>query len=243
MNKKLFAAPLIAALALCVAPRVGAQAIAPQIVAVGSSGSFSSVSIAMAQPDPIVNPGGSPYCGSEIWSAKGTAGNGLVYGNDGRNNGTLGSPVPKEFGNVEIVWDNDTTPTKVCVYLSVDSVVGQRLYLGVGSGGNGTIQLGAAQTTAGANAVAYLHDICAGGPNCAGLPVNIFNSVNGAHFNMAFSDIRPEDAQYAYDRAACSPADQITCFGYGRARRNRCTNPEQHVADLCSGRCFLHQRN
>jgi hypothetical protein len=218
MNKKLFAAPLIAALALCIAPRISAQAIAPQAVAVGSSGSFTSVSLSMANPDPIINPGGAAYCGSEAWTAKGSAANGLVFANDGRNNGVIGNPVPVEYGNVSIVWDNDTTPTKVCVYLSVDSVVGMRLYLGQGAGGNATIQLGAAaQTTAGANAVSFLKDVCGAGPGCAGLPLNIFNSVNGAHFNMAFTDIRPEDAQLAYGRASCAPADQVTCFGYGGA--------------------------
>ena len=39
--------------------------------------------------------------------------------------------------------------------------------------------------------------------------------MNGAHFNVALSDIRPDDGQYAYGRAACTPADEISCFGYG----------------------------
>lgn len=216
MNKKLFAAPLIAALALCVAPRVGAQAIVPQIVAVGSSGAYTNVSLAMVNPDPIINPAGGGYCGNEAWTFKGTAANGMVFANDGRNNGVIGNPVPLDYGTVTVAWDNDTTPTKVCVYYNVDSGIGMRLYHGTGAGGNAQIFFAvAAQTTAGQNQVSFMKDICSGGPGCAGLPINIYNSINGAHFNMGFSDDRPEDLQYATGRATCAPADEVSCFGYG----------------------------
>jgi hypothetical protein len=47
------------------------------------------------------------------------------------------------------------------------------------------------------------------------LPAAVYALVNGAHFNVAFSDIRPDDGQYAYGRAACAPADESSCFGYG----------------------------
>jgi hypothetical protein len=112
---------------------------------------------------------------------------------------------------VAVVWDNSTSPTIVCAYLTVDSVVGQRLFLGQASTGNATLQLtSAALTTAGANKVSFIKD------NATGLPSAVYNLVNGAHFNVAFTDIRPEDGVFAYNRAA-GPLDATSksSLGYG----------------------------
>jgi hypothetical protein len=178
------------------------QAQAPQIIGVGSSGVFSTVVIAMVNGDPIT--GASTTCGSKVW----TGGAAIASGVDARN-----GSIPAEGGNVAIVWDNDTTPTTVCAYLSVDSVVGQRLFLGQSASGNATLSLtSAAQTTAGANKVAFVTDTAT-----TGLPSAVFSLVNGKHFNVAFTDIRPEDGQLAYGRAACSRSGvtDASCFGYG----------------------------
>jgi hypothetical protein len=93
----------------------------------------------------------------------------------------------------------------------VDSVVGQRLFLGQAATGNATLQLtAAAQTTPGANKVSFIKD------NATGLPSSVFNLLNGAHFNVAFTDIRPEDGQFAYGRAAAAlDATSKTGLGYG----------------------------
>jgi len=184
-----------------------AYAQAPQVVAVGSSGVFTSIAIAMVAGDPIT--GTSTTCGTHVW----TAGSSIAQGIDARN-----GSIPAEGGNVAIVWDNDTTPTLVCAYLSVDSVVGQRLFLGQSASGNATLNLtSSAMTTAGANKVAFLTDFCGAGPGCAGLPSAVYSLLNGAHFNIAFTDIRPEDGQLAYGRAACnrSGVTDPSCFGYG----------------------------
>ena len=179
---------------------VSAQAQAPQVVAVGSSGAFTSVGLAMVNGDPIT--GTTTTCGTNVW----TAGSNIASGLDNRS-----ASIPPEGGNVVVVWDNSTSPTIVCAYLSVDSVVGQRLFFGQAATGNGTLQLtAAAQTTAGANKVSFLKD------NATGLPLAVYNLVNGAHFNLALSDIRPEDALFAYNRAASTldPTSK-TGFGYG----------------------------
>jgi hypothetical protein len=148
--------------------------------------------------------GTSTTCGTKVW----TAGSSIASAIDARN-----GSIPAEGGNVAIVWDNDTTPTTVCVYLSVDSIVGQRLFLGQAAGGNATLSLtAAAQTTAGANKVSFVSDTAT-----SGLPPAVYSAVNGKHFNVAFTDIRPEDGQLAYGRAACSRSGVTdpSCFGYG----------------------------
>ena len=198
--KKLCTTALAAAATLLFASASYAQA--PQIMAVGSSGVFTSIVIAMIAGDPITGAGST--CGTKVW----TGGSGLATGVDARN-----GSIPAEGGNVAIVWDNDTTPTTVCVYFSVDSIVGQRLFLGQSASGNGTLSLAdAAKTTAGGNRVSFVTDTAT-----TGLPTAVFNLVNGKHFNVAFTDIRPEDGQLAYGRAACnrSGATDVTCFGYG----------------------------
>ena len=181
-----------------------AQLTSPQIVAVGSSGIFPSMGIAAVAGDPITSAG--PACGTNFWSVKSSAK--VAGGVDARN-----GSIPEEYGNLWVAWDNSTTPTKVCAFLSVDSVVGLRLFYGQSATGNATLSVASsAETTAGANAVAFISDTAT-----TGLPTPVYNIVNGAHFNVVFTDIRPEDGQFAYDRAACTRASttDVSCFGYG----------------------------
>jgi hypothetical protein len=195
---KWLAASLGLAASLFAAAPSNAQA--PQVVAVGSSGAFTSVVIAMVNGDPIT--GATTTCGTNVW----TAGASIATAIDNRS-----GSIPAEGGNIAVVWDNSTTPTIVCSYLSVDSVVGQRLFLGQAATGNATLSLtAAAQTTPGANKVAFIKD------NATGLPLAVYNLVNGAHFNVAFTDIRPEDGVFAYGRAAAAlDATSKTGLGYG----------------------------
>jgi hypothetical protein len=202
--KNLCRAGLLTAGAMLLA--AASQAQAPQFVAVGSSGLFPSMGIAAVANDPITH--ASPLCGTNFWSTK-TA-SGLAGGIDARN-----GSIPEEFGNLWVAWDNSTTPTVVCAYLSVDSIVGLRLFYGQSATGNATISLSsAAQSAAGANAVSFVTDTAT-----TGLPPAVYNLVNGAHFNIVFTDIRPEDGQFAYGRAACTRAGvtDVSCFGYGPA--------------------------
>jgi len=197
---KVYLFAVLAAGALLLTPVSHAQA--PQIVAVGASAVFPSAAIAAVTADPVT--GGTAPCGTNFWSA----GSSIAQGIDARN-----GSIPAEGGNVWVAWDNSTSPTLVCVYFSVDDVVGQRLFLGQSASGNGTLNLtSAALTTAGANKVSFVTDTAT-----TGLPSAVYNLVNGAHFNVDITDIRPEDGQFAYGRAACnrsSPQD-VSCFGYG----------------------------
>ena len=220
-KSKLFALALLLAAVLCVAGTSYAQA--PQIVATGSSGAFTSMVASMTLPDATLG-FAAPVCGQRVWTYSNAA---LIWAVDPRSAG-----IPNEPGNIAVVWDNDAAPNTVCVYFSVDSIVGLRLFLAQsgagGTNGNGFLHIdpsvsgtsGGTVGLAGQNKVGFVTDTVNNtcGPTSTGpcgLPPAVFALVNGAHFNAAFSDIRPDDGQYAYGRAACSPADQISCFGYG----------------------------
>ena len=214
---------LCAAIAFAGATATYGQAARPQIVAVGSTGIFATMAIAAVTADPIT--GAAAPCGTNFWSGGGTvSGVAMAAGIDNRQ----GTAIPPEAGTIWIAWDNSTTPTVVCVYLTVDSVIGDRLFFAQANNSgqtNGYISLNAAATTTGgACKVSFVQDTganCASSPIVAGnpLPTAIYNIVNGANFNVAFSDIRPEDVINANTRAiqsrtnvACSLPAQ--CFGY-----------------------------
>jgi hypothetical protein len=219
-KSKLFAVALLLAAVLCVAGTSYAQA--PQVVAVGSSGAFTSMVAAMTLPDSTIG-FSAPVCGSRVWTYSDAT---KIWAIDPRGG------IPNEPGNIAVVWDNDASPNNVCVYFSVDSIVGLRLLLAQsgagGTAGNGSLHVdpsvsgtsGGTAGLAGQNKVGYVTDTvnntCGASSNQAcGLPPAVFALVNGAHFNVAFSDIRPDDGQYAYGRAACGPVDEVSCFGYG----------------------------
>jgi hypothetical protein len=118
-----------------------------------------------------------------------------------------------EDGNIWIVW-NDAAAAgnpggSVCFYLATDSIVGVRGYQA-----SGTLVLPASLVgVADANIVPLLG---AGEP----LPAQIQSFANGATFNAAATDIRPEDAKFASMRVqsaygAQAPGRSITGQGYG----------------------------
>jgi len=171
------------------------------VLGAGSSALFPTVGIAAVTPDPISG-GGAP-CGTHLWTGKNGSVSAVVNGIDPRGGTT---PEP---GNIWVAWDT-TRPTVVCAYLAVDSLVGQRLMFaqgisgGVCNVGNGTLQF--TSGTASGNLIGGFPD------TDATVPATVAAAINGTHFNVAFTDIRPEDGQFAYFRAANSTASGG--FGY-----------------------------
>lgn len=217
---------LALAMTLWFVPAVNAQSI--PIVGVGSSAIFPSAAIAATVGDPV-RALTTPLCGTRFWTGSASA-------VDAR--ATLTTPnIPNEGGTLWVAWDNDATPTIICAFLSVDSIVGQRLFFGQGSGtaGNATLSVPtAACTTAGGNKIAFVWDTAT-----AGLPVAVWNALTGGnstlanctgsttsnpvHFNVAFTDVRPEDAQFVGNqRVLCTdsnssaffPPDDKSCMGF-----------------------------
>jgi hypothetical protein len=230
IKSKLFVGCLLVALVVLLAPASHAQTFCPApnntvqcpVVAVGSSAAFPSAGIAAVSGDPITHAG--PLCGVRFWT-------GAANGKDARAAVTL-----EEGGNLWVAWDNDTTPTIVCTYLSVDSVVGQRLFFGQNANGNGTLDIPTAACTQAARGkkVAFAWD------DATNLPVKVWDALMGAnatlancsdatstnpvHFNVAFTDVRAEDARYvAAQRVLCTdsntspfnPPDDKSCLGFG----------------------------
>lgn len=232
---KMWFMPLCLVAALFVASTCYGQA--PQIVIVGSSGAFNSMAVSAVSPDKQQTPNVAAPCNPDLlaanfWTIKsgGTTNKStppvkvFAEGIDAR-----GGSIPVEKGNLWVTWDNSTTPTIVCAYLSVDSVVGQRLFFGTGGSpaGNGTISLDptipvndpvncpSGQGLLGAGAVPFISD------SANTLPCPVFNILNGAHFNGAATDIRPEDAVFATVRAllpcsgSCATDHVKSGEGYG----------------------------
>jgi len=219
---KICSAMLALAIAFtCIAANT-AQAQSIPVVAVGSSAFFGASGIAALSGDPVR--GSGPLCGSRFWTGSASA-------IDARK--TLTTPnIPDEGGNLWVAWDNDTTPTIICAYLSVDTIVGQRLFFGRGAGGNATLSIPTtACSTAGANNIAFVWDTAT-----TGLPVAVHNALSGnsgvscaapttpVHFNVAFTDVRSEDAQFiGNQRVLCNdgnatanfPPDDKSCMGFG----------------------------
>lgn len=229
MNRWKICSSLVAlALAAFCVPSALAQTPSIPFVGVGSSGAFGAVSIAMVAGDPVRSIT-TPLCGARFWTGSASA-------VDARS--TLTTPnIPNEGGTLSVSWDNDTTPTVICAYLSVDSIVGQRLFFGQGTGtsGNATLLIPTtACTTAGANKIGFVWDTAT-----AGLPVAVWNALEGGnstasnctgsttsnpvHFNVAFTDVRSEDAQFVGNqRVLCTdsnstagfPPDDKSCLGF-----------------------------
>jgi hypothetical protein len=191
--KKFLTVALSFAGAMLFATAANAQSV---VLGAGSSALFPTVGIAAVSPDPISG-AGNP-CGNHLWTGKNGALSATVNGIDPRS-GTTAEP-----GSIFVAWDNSTTPTIVCAYLSVDSLVGQRLFFAQGASGNGTLQF--ATGTAASNLIAGFLD------SDATVPGPVASLINGAHFNVAFTDIRPEDGQFAFFRAANAVASGG--FGY-----------------------------
>lgn len=195
MNKiKLFVAPLFSAIALLLfASACYAQV--PQFVAAGSSAVFTETAMAAGTGDPIT--GSAARCGGHLWTSK-TSGTKVAAGIDPRPG------VPAEPGNIWVVWDQSPNPTTVCVFLSVDSIVGLRLlhaaaagpvYSTISLNNNLAVLNNCNVAVAGDNAIPYFTD------DVGGLPTAICAVVQGATITSAFSDIRAEDGEFANYRA------------------------------------------
>jgi hypothetical protein len=165
-----------------------AATVKPYFNGAGSTAAFNSFGLAAGPAS------GGSICGGFIWTKKSGA-----QGVDHRGTGLL------ETGNVWIVWDNSTAPTKVCSYIAVDSIVGQQLFFAVPAS---TFNILFTAGTAGDNLIPTLTD--------TPIPQAVINVLEGQPFNAAPTDIRPEDALFEENRVL-SPLDSVhyTGLGYG----------------------------
>jgi hypothetical protein len=218
-HKKVLSAALVAAAGLLCASSAHAQANV-YMVGIGSSALYPSITLAEVTNDPITSAAApcSGASGGGVWTGKNGSGSPAVVaaGNDPRTGGPVAEP-----GSISVVWNNaaatagNPIPANsgavICVFLSVDSIVGQRLYYAQGPSGtgNGTLSFND-NGNVGQKKVAGIND------STTTVPPGVTAAINGLHFTHAYTDIRPEDGQYAVSRAAAAqpPPYAPGPFGY-----------------------------
>jgi hypothetical protein len=192
-----------------------------QFVGVGSSAMFNTVSAA-AFTDLC-----STRTGSDCrhWSASGkNSGDNQNWAQavDSRSNA-----IPPEAGTFFVAWDNNSSPIKIWSYLSVDTIVGQRLFFAVP---RATQQIDSgATTTGGQNKVpaAILLNHQTGttqADETTGVPSAVLSAIQTA-FTAAISDVRPEDAKFEVNRVLAAFTKTGTGLGYGTASNATCFQP------------------
>jgi len=187
-----------------------------QFAGVGSSAMFNTLSAA-SFTDLCSSVSGSDC---HHWSAKGTnSGDGQNWAQavDSRS-----SSIPVEAGNIFIAWDN--TSGNVWTYLSVDSIVGNRLFF---ANPRATQQVDSGATSAaGQNlvpaAILYNRQTSADqADETTGIPSGVLSAVQTT-FTAAISDIRPEDAKFEVNRVLAPYAITGTGLGYGTSGNLTC---------------------
>jgi len=178
----------------------------PVFTAVGSSAQFNSFAYAVA----IDKLGAGNY---NLLTYK----NGLdIAVQDNRP-----SPPRQDNATLWVIWDNNTN-CNVYSYFSIDSTAGVRAFFAIGTDGTyaaypvlvGTLDGGSGNGSASHNQVNGLPD------TTTTMPHNVYVALNGgakgARFNAAMTDIRPEDALFAMNRALAA-LNTTTYAGLGYA--------------------------
>ena len=215
---KAFCAVAVLIAIVGLAPVANAQV---QFVGVGSSAMFNTVSAA-AFTDLCSSVAGSDC---RHWSASGKNSNdnqNWAQAVDSRNNA-----IPPEAGTFFVAWDNNSSPIRIWSYLSVDTIVGQRLFFAVP---RATQQIDSgALTTAGQNKVPsqILLNRQSGttqSDETTGVPSAVLSAIQTA-FTAAITDVRPEDAKFEVNRVLATYAVTGTGLGYGTASNATCFQP------------------
>ncbi|MBT9333099.1 hypothetical protein [Paracidobacterium acidisoli] len=175
---------LLAAVLFVALPASSNAQPSPDVNAIGSSGLF--LELGEAAFTLSLPPGAAVAC---AWS---TSTSSLVVATD------TSSGTNTDTGNAWVVWfaptgstcSSNVVPVAVYGYLQTDSVVGDRCLFN-GTASKCSISYTSAVGTAGANLIE---------PTEFALPAMVASALNGAP-NVAGTDIRPEDAEFATARA------------------------------------------
>jgi ABC-type phosphate transport system substrate-binding protein len=157
-----------------------------------------------------------------LWTFAKTASGASTYIAWADERSTIPSSATDENGNIFIAWGPGTGTCAapagsypIYLYMSLDSVVGDRcFFINDGSGPTGcTLKLTGANVagagaTGGGEITAYPNDV----PSGIVLPAAVITALTTSpanHFNLAGTDIRPEDAQFVIQRAFTPCAEYI----------------------------------
>jgi hypothetical protein len=226
----LFAALLVAAIAV---PGASAQTV--HFAGAGSSAMFQGFMVAayndLATDIVTANPGFTIH----HWTKKSSTAPGTWGGAVDSRTPSGGSPPPVEYGNVWVVWvDNASgTPTDIWTDLSIDSTVGNRVFLATP---RAKLLLAAADTsTAGDNAIANTL-LVGGAVDDPTLDTNVYNALGGATgftLTAGLTDIRPEDALLATNKILGT----VPAAGFPSGHANACPPQDTGVPGAASPTC------
>lgn len=196
-SRIVLAALSLSAALLCASNAEAQYAPSLNFYTAGSSAQFNTFGIAAS----YTIPGNSgPLCGTHHWSKKSTSALPITIF-DPRSSSIIAEPA-----NIWIAWDTNAANQVanagvICLYASVDSIVGVRAYQA-----RATVQL-AAGLSGSADANPDLVPLIGQGE---ALPASIYAAVNGVVLNAANTDIRPEDAKFATMRIMTPLGTQVT---------------------------------
>jgi hypothetical protein len=200
-----------------IVPATHAQTV--EFIGAGSSAMWQEFALAAVNSPSLNGPD------SHHWTTKGKCpdGSNCAQAFDSRS-GPGGSVSDHQGGNLWVVWNS--AQTRVWAYLSVDSVVGNRLFF---ASPRATLQIDSNALNAGSglnliSSSLFKYGAATAEPGCpagaktcddSSLPPKIFDALNNATLTAAMTDIRPEDALFASHRTNCPPPITLACLGYG----------------------------
>jgi hypothetical protein len=178
------------------ATSVSAQTL--QVLTAGSSAQFGPFAVAAYS---LAQAGGAKAFHYTVKSGACPGSTCYAFLNDSRTvtvSGTVHT-IPEEPGNLWVVWSTNG----IWAYLSVDSTVGVRSFSAVPRVKLDLAALASLPLSTTSN-YAYWGD----GTNDTAMTTTVFAALNGVALTMANTDIRPEDALFATNRA-------LNTLGYG----------------------------
>lgn len=198
------------ALAACAAIASSASAQTLQVLTAGSSAQFGPFAVAAYA---LAKAGGqTAYHYTVKTSTTGCSSPSCAYIHDSRT--VSGNTIPNEPGNLWLVWSNNG----IWAYLSVDSIVGVRSFSAVP---RATFTWGASQSALPVSSSTN-YTYWADGTNDTRPTTAVYNAISGHAFTAANTDVRPEDALFATNRA-------LNVLGYGKVADPRSGHSGQYL--------------
>jgi len=196
------------ALAVCAALAPSAPAQTLQVLTAGSSAQFGPFAVAAYA---LAKSGGATAYHYTVKS--GVCPTLSASTCDAAVNDTRNSSIVPENGNLWVVWSKNG----IWAFLSVDSTVGVRAFSAYPRSKLYLAPLASLPLSATSN---YLY--WADGSNDTALTTTVYNALSGAQFTAANTDIRPEDALFATNRA-------LNTLGYGYYKDPRSGHSGQYL--------------
>ena len=193
-QSKFLSAALLAAAAIVATPAVNAATVV-KVLGSGSSAMWQTAGLGAYS---LAGAGAAHY------TVKGSC---PTNGNCAQIHDSRSASILNETGNLWIVWNS--AQTEVWVYISVDSVVGNRSYFATP---RTTLQLDPETETPGGVPSSQTNLISSNlwGLDATAIPSAVYTALNNASVTTAFTDIRPEDAKFAN----CRTLNQLNTTNY-----------------------------